>query len=341
MNEDIGKWIPLGGDNLNKRCKPIYSDAEPTPELIKKLIDNHEMYEVGRYELLQNYYEGYTNILTRTKEDANKPNNKLVSAFPSYIVDLMQGMAVGKPVKYTSSNKPFVEDIQDIFNYNDEQDENSELAKMAGIKGKAYEIVYIDEDSKVRFNEVNADNLIMVFDTKLNPEVNFAIMYSYATDINNIVDGNGLLEATVYTKDEILHYTNSQEGLALDSEESHYFGQVPVIQYLNNDESIGDFERVMSLIDAYDKTQSDTANDFEEFTDAFLVLVKMEGTDADDVQQLRKNKIILTDGDGQSAYWLVKNINDTALANYKDRLNNDIHKFAKVPDMSDKICPAA
>ena len=41
-------------------------------------------------------------------------------------------------------------------------------------------------------------------------------------------------------------------------------------------------------------------------------------------------------GAGQSAEWLIKNINDTALENYKNRLDADIHKFAKVPNMNDE-----
>ena len=40
---------------------------------------------------------------------------------------------------------------------------------------------------------------------------------------------------------------------------------VPVCTYENNRQRIGDFEKVLSLINAYDLTNSDTANDFEYF----------------------------------------------------------------------------
>lgn len=52
----------------------------------------------------------------------------------------------------------------------------------------------------------------------------------------------------------------------------HYYGEVPVIIYLNNEEMKGDFENVISIVDSYDKSQADSANDFEYFTDAYLVL---------------------------------------------------------------------
>lgn len=330
--EENGKWITLGVDNLNTRAKPIYLDDEPTPELINKLIENYAQKNLPRYKMLQNYYEGYNNILKRTKEDKTKPNNKIVSGYPSYIVDLMQGYFIGKPVTYTSSNKELIKDIQDIFNYNDEQDENSEIAKMCGIKGRAYEIIYVDEDAKIRFNEMDADNVIMVYDTKINPEPNFAIRYYYSNDIYGDKDK---LNVAVYTKNRIYYYIQGENGLILTKEEEHYFQEVPIIEFLNNDEGIGDFERVLSLIDAYDLTQSDTANDFEEFTDAFLCLVNLGATEKEDLQKLKEDKVLLLDEHGQAS-WLIKNINDTALQNYKDRLNNDIHKFSKIPDISDE-----
>lgn len=328
-----GTWKSLSGNKIIKRPKRIHLDAEPTPELIKKLIEHHEQKNLKRYQMLQNYYEGYNNILLRTKDDKSKPNNRLVSGYPSYIIDLMQGYFIGKPVTYTSSDKDLIAEIQDIFNYNDEQDENSELAKMCGIKGRAYEIIYIDEEARIRFNEIDADNVIMVYDTKINPEPNFAIVINRETNINDLSKGS--YKATVYTRDKIYHYTQGENGLILEHEEEHYFNEVPVIEFLNNDEGIGDFERVISLIDAYDKANSDTANDFEEFTDAFLYLVGLTGTQKEDIEKLKEDKVLLLDEKGQAG-WLIKDINDTAVENYKKRLNDDIHKFAKIPDITDE-----
>lgn len=327
---ETGGWVKA---RISKRAKPICLDIDPAPKIIKKLIEYHKQNNIDRYQGLQDYYEGYNNILLRGKKDTSKPNNKLVSGYPSYIVDLMQGYFVGKPVTYTSDDKDLIAAIQDIFNYNDEQDENSELAKMCGIKGRAYEIVYIDEDANIRFNEVDADNVVMVYDTKINPEPNFAIVINWGSITGDIVKIP--LTATVYTKSRIQTYTEGEGGLILAEDKEHYFNQVPIIEYLNNDEGIGDFERVISLIDAYDRANSDTANDFEEFTDAFLYLVNLSGTTPEDIQKLKEDKVLLLDKEGQAG-WLIKDINDTAIENYKSRLNDDIHKFAKIPDILDE-----
>ena len=320
------------GGSTDERIKKICLDDVPTPLSVQALIDNHKDNYVSRYERLQRYYEGYNDILSRSKSDTSKPNNKIVSGYASYIVDMAQGYFLGKPVSYSSTDEDLMGSLQDIFNYNDEQDENSELTKMAGIKGRAYEIVYVDEEAKVRFNEVDADNIIVAYDTKINPNINFAIRYF---ELNNPLNSNGILMADVYTKDTIYRYQQGDMGLNLIEEVPHYFGQVPIIEFMNNDEGIGDFERVISLIDAYDKSQSDTANDFEEFTDAFLCLVNMNATEDEDIKKLATDKILLLDKEGQ-AYWLIKEINDIALENYKNRLKQDIHKFSKTPDMSDE-----
>lgn len=299
-----------------------------TPKLIERLSNNHKQY-IPRFKMLQDYYEGKSAILNRLKK-ADKSNNKIVSGYPSYIVDLMQGMFVGKPVGYTSTEEESMEELQEIFNYNDEQDENSELAKMAGIKGLAYEIVYIDENAHIRFNEIEADNMIVLYDTNINPKMILAIrLYS----IGDVIGNKTVQYAECYTEDEIILYKQDGGFIEVDRRD-HYFNQVPVTEFKNNDEAIGDFERVISIIDAYDKANSDTANDFEEFTDALLILQGMPGTTPEDVAKLKEDKIILTK-DKQGAYWLIKDINDVALENYKDRLNADIHKFSKIPDMSD------
>ena len=47
-----------------------------------------------------------------------------------------------------------------------------------------------------------------------------------------------------------------------------------------------------------------------------------------------QNIINFVDNEGKAEY-LIKNIQDSALENYKNRLDNDIHRFSCVPNMSD------
>lgn len=314
-------------------------DTEITDELVTKLIKLHEE-DCERYITLEDYYRGKAKIYDRSKEDY-KANNKLALDYPSYIVDILLGLFVGKPISYTVSeeNKEMMEGLQEVFDLNDEQDENAEIAKICGIKGRGYEIVYLDEEGGVKFNEAQPENIILVYDNKIKPEPLFCIYIREDADAESIGKESKNKLVTLYTKDSIKEMRLEGSDLKLIEENANLFGAIPVIEFKNNNEAIGDFERVLSLIDALNLAQSDTANDFEEFTDALLVLAGMPQADSDDVNRMVKDKVLLLDksgGAGQSAEWLIKNINDTALENYKNRIDADIHKFAKVPNMSDE-----
>lgn len=315
------------------------ADTEITDELVTKLIKLHEE-DCERYITLEDYYRGKAKIYDRSKEDY-KANNKLALDYPSYIVDILLGLFVGKPISYTvaDENKEMMESLQEVFDLNDEQDENAEIAKICGIKGRGYEIVYLDEEGGVRFNEVQPENIVMVYDNHIKPEPLFCIYIREDADAESIGKESKNKLVTLYTKDSIKEMRLEGSDLKLIEENANLFGAIPVVEFKNNNEAIGDFERVLSLIDALNLAQSDTANDFEEFTDALLVLAGMPQADSDDVNRMIEDKVLLLDksgGAGQSAEWLIKDINDTALENYKNRLDADIHKFAKVPNMNDE-----
>ena len=317
--------------------KAIYlpSDTEITDDLIKKIIEVMEK-DAERYQVLQGYYEGKAKIYEREK-DPNKSNNKLVLPYPSYIVDLLLGLFVGKPISYTVADefKEMMLAVQDVFDLNDEQDENTELAKMIGIKGEGREIVYLDEEGQVRFNEVEPENLRIIYDDAIIAKPIFAIYTRSYVTAENFDKESKDKRVTIYTDEAIKEYKLEGSDLKLIDEQANLFGEIPVIDFKNNDEGIGDFERVIPLIDAINLAQSDTANDLEEFTDAILLLNGMPQVDREDVNKLIEDKVIAL-MDGQGAEWLIKNINDIVLENYKKRLDTDIHKFAKVPNMSDE-----
>lgn len=330
MENFITKYLKLP----KRICLP--EDTEITEELLKKILKIHDE-DIGRYKILQGYYEGKAKIFERTK-DKNKSNNKLVLDYPSYIIDVLLGLFVGKPISYTvkEENREKFKVIQDTLDLNNEQDENTEVAKMCGIKGRGYEIVYVDEESNIRFNEVNPENIVLVYDDKIIPKPIFAIYQAELTDVDNLGKESKDKKIIIYKKDIIQEFAKVKGDLHLLNEYPNPFGEVPVIEFLNNNEGIGDFERVLSLIDAINLSQSDTANDFEEFTNAILVLYGILDTDNEDIRQLIEDRVLLLDESGQNAQWLIKEINDAALENYKNRLDRDIHKFAKVPNMNDE-----
>ena len=253
--------------------------------------------------------------------------------YARYITDSYCGYFLGKPVVYKSNNEALLEQINENFIYNDEVGNNIALAQEASIAGCAYEVMYIDENSNLRFKAVNSEELIAVYDNTIEEKLQFAIRYY---DVYNL-ENEDIKEVVLYTKNEVVYYDFKDDNLTEKSREVHYFNDVPIIDYENNNNRLGDYEPVISLIDAYDKAQSDTSNDFEYFTNALLVVsgVVME-SDNEQPLNFKDNRVLNFADTNSKAEYLIKNINDSALENYKDRLNNDIHRFSNVVNMSDQ-----
>lgn len=324
----------------------IDKDCILTESLILDLIKKHSK-EKRRLSKLQKYYNNEnTKIATRKYKNKNKPKNRLSHPYAQYITDTAVGYLLGKPVAYATEDKNLLEAMTDIFRYNDESDNNTTLAKMASIYGYAYEIMYLDKNAKPRFKAIDPSELIVCYDNTLEENIVLAIRY-----YDEVVRNNDLEETVtrleVYTKPtendkgeiiangKIIRGTIRLESITLEDEEDYYFNDIPVNVYINNDELFGDFEKVLSLIDAYDQSQSDTANDFELFTNCMLV-INGELIDDEQAENLNDVNLIQFLNSDSDAKYLIKDIQDTALENYKNRLNEDIHRFSFVPNMSDE-----
>lgn len=314
---------------------------------ILRLIEVHKKEYFPRFQKLEKYYESKHSILDGDK-DAGKPDNRLVNSYPRYIIDMHVGYLVGNPIVYSAlepteaplstlslnentngqgDGEQLLNELSGLYDYNDEQSLNSELAATAGKLGVAYELQYIDGLNNVRLTEISPLEGFVVYDNTLENNIKFFIRY-YAIGKDILID--------IYTAKEIISYKqiDGAEELTLIEQKPHVFNDVPVSVYENNKSRIGDYEHVIPLIDAYDKAQSDTMNDMDQFTDAYLALEGAQNTDQADVARMKKDRVLLLP-EGASASWLVKSVNDTWVENFKTRIRQDIHKFSHTPDLSD------
>ena len=304
---------------------------ELTDKVIKRIIENHRSSVLPRLQNLENYYNANNAIKNRVMSDPSKPNNKIANAYASYITDTLVGYFIGEPITYTANDNVLIQDLNMILEYNDEADENAELAKNASIYGVAYEILYLSEEDKmIRFKSLNPKEVIPIFDKTV--EQNLLAVMRYYEDYDYVEDNTYTIVEVIDSK--MVRRYKLDTGLSLLEEYPHYFSMVPVAIFKNNEDETGDFEQVISLIDAYDKMESDSLNDFEYFVDAYLALYGFTA-DAEDIAQMKENRVLLMD-EGTSAEWLIKQTSDAYVENMKNRLDKDIHKFAKCPNMSDE-----
>lgn len=314
------------------------------PLFLTKLVDMFLNREAKKYKKLEEYYRTKNKILERQMEPG-KPNNKIAHSFCRYITNMATSYFIGKPVQYAVEDELYREAINKVYQSNYIDSLNFELAKEASKKGCAYEILFIDENSKLNEKKLDSEELIPVYSPILGEFLECAVRIWNNYDI----DGTLLKQsAEVITKEDIITYERPAVGslFRMVDARTHYFSDVPVVVIWNNEEQMGDYEPVIPSVDAYDKAMSDTANDSEYFTDAYLCIAGAGGgltTAAGDddeesdraAYELRKNRILFLDEKGQ-AEWLTKNTNDTDGENYKNRLKNDIFFLSQVPALSDE-----
>ena len=313
----------------------IDKETEINGKVVKWIIEKHKEEKTRISNLREYYNNNNTTIMNREYKDPKKPMNKLAHPFASYITNMAVGYFLGKPVAYNSENVDLLERLNTVFKYNDEADNNTTLAKHSSIGGYSVELLYVDENSEARFVALPGDEVAIVYDNTLEENILCAVRY-----FEEEIPGEDKAKTTVnvYTKELIQTYelVDDEAKHMPDKDEVHFFGDVPVSVYLNNDEMYGDFEKVKSLIDAYDQAQSDTANDFEYFTNALLVISGVPIEDKEAGLDFKNDRVINFMGSDGKAEYLIKNINDSALENYKNRLVEDIEKFTQVPALTDE-----
>jgi len=253
---------------------------------------------------------------------------------------------MGVPVKSKSSDEEYLEEYKKILDDNFYTDVNFELAKSAAIFGYACELIYQNEDAITKFKKLDPRETILVFGTSMREFLLCGIRYYKTTDLDN----NVTEIAEVYTTDGIQYFSknkNQNEFVEdINKMQLNKFDDIPIIVYKNNDEMKSDFEDILSLNDAYDTSQSNTANDVDYFNDAYMVISGNNGIEDDEedengsgktstAEKMKKNRMLFFP-DGGDAKFLIKEINDSATENYKKRLNNDIHKFSMTPDLADE-----
>lgn len=300
-----------------------------TPLMIVNYIRAHSADEAREQKLI-NYYRGDTAIKQRQYSDASKPCNRVSAPYATHLSDTAVGYFVGKPITYTGNDEKLMEQVNQIIRYNDDAAENSTLAKYASICGVAYELLYVDADGLIRYKALEPSHCFPIFCSDLDGEILYFIRYWTDTDIITNVDTTYV---QVYSQIDITTYRQSESALTEIERVPHNFGLVPVAIFNNNNDNIGDFELVMPLIDAYDAVQSDSVDAADYFADCYLLLSGMQGTEADDIQQMRSNRVLLVDSEGDAKF-LTKEVNDAEQENLKTRLVNDIYQLSGIPNLT-------
>lgn len=316
-------------------------DTPVTGETISGAIAEFMRDVRPRLERLGRAYEGRGEITRRTRSPG-LPNNRLVHAFPRYIVTMASGYLVGRPVTYDDrAQSDAVAALREAYAACDMDSVDAELAADASIYGRGVCICYADEGGRPKAATLSPKTAFVVYDDTVEHRPLFGVHWM------DRYDGAGKrCGVCVHAYTAGTELTLSGRSLAALTQEGgaqpHYFGGVPVVEFWNNAQETGDFEPVLSLIDAYDTLESDRVNDKQQFTDAVLLLTgcTLENDDPADrrspAQKLLEEKTLSLPDTDASAQWLVKQSDEAGAEVLRQALRGDIHKMSMVPDLTDE-----
>ncbi len=309
-----------------------------TSQIITDLIDDAST----RAAVMQGLYNRYKTetdgvpIFDRHYEDTWKINNQLNNDFFSEIIDTKVGYMAGIPVIYEIDNMP--QKFEEFLMRNNIEDLDAEVVKKATICGTAARLLYVDFEGQHRMMNINPWECIWVWDRSID-EVQFALRYYLVEYVGPNGQTENKIRVEWYDKDTVTFFIESIDGYILDNTEPvnpkpHMFDFVPLIEYPNNEERIGDAEKVLSLIDAYDRKESDFDSELEQWRLAYMKSIGVQITA--EVIEEAKHTGAYSLPEGADLAFIEKNINVAALDSHLNRLEANILRFSKSVNFSDK-----
>lgn len=288
--------------------------AENIGEILSKARAIHGM-NARQIDHLYRVYKGRQAILDKVKEIRPEINNKIVTNFANQIVTFKTGYLLGKPIQYVSRGEQSAElseavskDIDRLNRFASDCDKAAkdvEIAEWFHICGTSYRII---------LNSGSRDESESPFEVyTLDPRFTFVV---YSNDVshkaimgvNVVKKADGTKIYNCWTKNKLFKIkANASYPDAIMSEEDHYFGRVPIIEYPANNARLGAFEIVLPMLDAINAAFSDLADGREQFINSLLV-IKGANITKEQFEELRSLGGLQVPSDGDVKY-LVSELN--------------------------------
>ncbi len=254
---------------------------------------------------LLNYYKGEQSIFNRVKEVRPDVDNKVVINYANTFTRDIIGYTFGKPMQYVarrsdsengeSSIKDEVRLLNDYAEMNDKSTSDQEKATNASIYGISHRAIFprksdSEDEAPYYYLDLDSECTFVAYSSQLSRDPVFACTYTKSYGLN---EDNYCLY-TVYTTDEVYMFkvpfasgisdstyvgaNITKDNMIEGFPKSNPLGMIPIVECENNQFRMGHWETAITLMDAINKTASDSVNDVEQFVNAILVAINAEFT---------------------------------------------------------------
>ena len=328
----------------------------------------HQTKMVKKYKKLFNYYRGqHSKIINQQSKKDFKPDNKIVANLPKQLVKSFVGYFAGVTPKVAiTANSDQDEEDAEIQNADNilkkfNRDNNfshffTQEAKYVDIFGRALAIVYQDEAGDTRVSAMDPRDGFVIYADNVAEEPIFAVRYCANFDNTKTIvdvyefaksyerDNNGVV-TNVNTENKFAGRVELSQAVTLDQYlETEtiglQYGALPIIEFMADDERMGLYEDLISIIDAIDSAISEKKNDVDYFGDAILAIINMHmkrGNDSD----LRDKRIFEGNATGDNAAsakieYLEKPTADDTQEHLITRLIQMVYDVSGIVNLNDK-----
>lgn len=307
------------------------ADKPVTMTLVEDYIRQHEE-RFPRYLYLENLYKGFHDVYKQPEKPDWKPDNRLAVNFPRYITDTFLGFGYGVPIKKSHPDDTIAQAINDFERENEITDHEYELARKCCIYGHAFEYLYQDEEAKTKMTICTPMELFVVYDDTVKNRALFAVRYGYHS---TETDQPGQRYGEILTREEITPFEGSTAGEPMNNP----YGRLPCVEWMLNEDRMGLYEGVSGLVEAYNHTLGEKANDVDAFAEAYLAVLGAE-LDEDGIYKIRDNRVINLYGTDDAkdilVQFLQKPTADGTQENLLNRLETLIYQTSMVANISDE-----
>lgn len=318
-----------------------YEETNLSAELIYKLIRKHANEREG-LQKLKRYYIGEHSILEHKRRNPNAPNFKTVANHAKDIADTATGYFLGSPITYNNTGESDLEPLLVAFDNAEVDQVDTQNALNMAIYGRAYEYIYVKEGlNELDSASLDVENTFIVYDDSIERRPLFAVYYY---EVKDDTKDTKTYQAEVFTQN--LHYhiilsDSSGSYVKKLDVEPHHLGQIPIIEYKNNNFAIGDYEQQISLIDAYNSLMGNRVNDKEQAIESILVLYGAQLGDTPEethkaMSILNEEGLLELPSDSAKAEFLKNTLDEGATEILRKALKEDIYTFSHVPNLTDE-----
>ena len=362
------KLSAMGAMNESEIIKYILNEDIGSPQ--KKAMNDGVRYYNGQHDVFEKDFRSQTIEETGTEDgrevterkifkNPNRSNHHNSHQFHKLLVNQKTSYLLGKEPTVTAAggDKEFQSLVSDIA---DEAFDEMLQRLVKGASNKGFEALhfYYDDMGKLSYCIVPAEELILVYDTEYQKNLEQVIRY-YNTKV--IKGGVTYIRRKIewWTGKDVTFYTEKEENVfvrdndrvnpsphwwsvtSLDGFEKRRvpmnWGRVPFVILENNAECTTDLSMVKTLIDAYDLLSSEGTNNFLDLVELYWVIQGYGGETAGAIaKKLQINRAVnISDSQGSVTAQQV-NLPVTERIAWLSMLRRDIYHFGMGIDIEDE-----